>query len=347
MTMKKKKVLFLKAQWLWDMISWIPKLVELKEQWYEVYQSFYDVKYLTFRASKRIKELVKNMPMFTQWWHFVLELYQKSWLINHILKIPFGLLPMICFIIKNFKKFDEIIIPIRTKTWIRMWRLLWKKSHYIFEWGNDTTKYPNTIQWELWHSIDSLYDYKNYVKREEEAISLPEKYIVIFPSLLERSLLTTEWIKIINYIYNQKIDVLILWWEREKWFLDILKKEWMITKISDYLWKTTFKQLVYTLKRSKSNILCNGWLMWLGNLVNKNNINIHTVSAFLMQPDVDDIHSFNIRPYTYPHCIPCEAASLPQSDRIPQCVFYNTVKEWACRKAITSEMIIKHLQKIL
>jgi hypothetical protein len=75
------------------------------------------------------------------------------------------------------------------------------------------------------------------------------------------------------------------------------------------------------------NIAGNGGIMWMGNLVNPRNINIQTVSAYLMQPPVDNKFSFNVRPYTYYACKPCEAASMPQDTRIPKCVFYNTQKE--------------------
>jgi len=96
------------------------------------------------------------------------------------------------------------------------------------------------------------------------------------------------------------------------------------------------------------NISCNGGVMWLANLVNKRNINIHTVSAYLMEPPVDDIYSFNVRPYKYPQCKPCEAAtSTIQEKGIKQCVFYNTSKEGICREKITSDIIISFIEKIL
>jgi len=76
------------------------------------------------------------------------------------------------------------------------------------------------------------------------------------------------------------------------------------------------------------NISCNGGVMRLANLVNKRNINIHTVSAYLMEPPVDDTYSFNLRPYTYPQCIPCEAGMSTRGEKyISSCVFYKTKKE--------------------
>lgn len=87
--------------------------------------------------------------------------------------------------------------------------------------------------------------------------------------------------------------------------------------------------------------------MRIGNLVHKNNINIHTVSAFLMEATVDNIHSYNLRLYEYPQCQPCEASSLPQQLRIPKCVFYNTDREGECRKVTTAYAVIKHIKLIL
>jgi hypothetical protein len=69
--------------------------------------------------------------------------------------------------------------------------------------------------------------------------------------------------------------------------------------------------------------------MRLANLLNKKNINIHTVSAYLMEPQVDNKYSYNIRPYKYQNCQPCEAATsrINNKKTIKKCVFYNTKRE--------------------
>jgi hypothetical protein len=37
---------------------------------------------------------------------------------------------------------------------------------------------------------------------------------------------------------------------------------------------------------------------------------------------------------------------MPQDTRIPKCVFYNTQKEWECRKVITGALIISYFKRI-
>ena len=157
-----------------------------------------------------------------------------------------------------------------------------------------------------------------------------------------------EWEKVINFLEKKDIKVVILWWEREKWFTKGLEKAWIYPKISDVLGKTNLWQLIYILEHSILNISGNGGVMWLANLVNQKNINIHTVSAFLMEPPVDNINSHNIRPYRYPCCKPCEAAisTIDGEKIIPWCLFKNTTREGECRKAITWENIIKLIEKI-
>jgi len=43
-----------------------------------------------------------------------------------------------------------------------------------------------------------------------EKIDIPKDYIVIFPSIWERSPEMSEWIKVIQYIREQYIEVIIL-----------------------------------------------------------------------------------------------------------------------------------------
>jgi len=348
--MKTKKILFLKAQGLGDMIWGIPKLAELKSKWYEVYQTFYDMRHINKglqKMSEKIRNEYKKRPMYS-WRHFILEKFKKNWLIDDIIIIPYGFFALLVFLIKNFRKFDEVIIPVKTRPWVFLWKILGKKSHYIFEDTNDITKRRTISEWELWYKSQTLYDYSSLIQRETEKIDIPKDYIVIFPSIWERSPEMSEWKKVIHHIKEQKIDVVVLWWGREKRFIDELKQYDIYYNIIDLLDKTSFGQLIYILQHARVNISWNGGVMWLANLVNKKNINIHTVSAYLMEPPVNNIHSFNLRPYIYPECKPCEASiSTVWRKDIPQCIFYKTAREWECRKAITAEKIITLLNKIL
>ncbi|MBP7847635.1 hypothetical protein KA013_00210 [Patescibacteria group bacterium] len=47
----------------------------------------------------------------------------------------------------------------------------------------------------------------------------------------------------------------------------------------------------------------------------------------MTEPPVDEVRSFNVRPYTYHACKPCEAAIAPPTGRIPSCVFAGTPEE--------------------
>lgn len=345
---KGEKILYIKAQWLGDIISWIPKLIALKEKWYKVYQTFYDMRYRDKdlrNLSKTDKSRLKKQPMY-RWRRNILEILKKNWLIYDIIDIPYGVFPLLIFIIKNFKKFNKAVIPIKTRISMILWKLLSKEISYTFEDPNDTKKYKNIIQGESEWKKDVLYKYKKKIVFNRKKISLPKKYITIFPSLWERSPQDTERIKVIEYIIKKKLEIVIIWWTREQWFVDSMQKK---IKIINLINKTNFEELIYVLEKANINICCNGWIMRLANLLNKKNINIHTVSAYLMEPQVDNKYSYNIRPYKYQNCQPCEAATsrINNKKTIKKCVFYNTKREWECRLAIKAEHITSLIEKIL
>ena len=346
---KGEKILYIKAQWLGDIISWIPKLIALKEKWYKVYQTFYDMRYRDKdlrNLSKTDKSRLKKQPMY-RWRRNILEILKKNWLIYDIIDIPYGVFPLLIFIIKNFKKFNKAVIPIKTRISMILWKLLSKEISYTFEDPNDTKKYKNIIQGESEWKKDVLYKYKKKIVFNRKKISLPKKYITIFPSLWERSPQDTERIKVIEYIIKKKLEIVIIWWTREQWFVDSMQKKKI--KIINLINKTNFEELIYVLEKANINICCNGWIMRLANLLNKKNINIHTVSAYLMEPQVDNKYSYNIRPYKYQNCQPCEAATsrINNKKTIKKSVFYNTKREWECRLAIKAEHITSLIEKIL
>lgn len=339
-----KKILYIRAQWLWDMISSIPKLYEFKNNWFDVYYLFYDMRWL---HDYQFDKTIKNNKIVYNWWLNILEIFKTNKIIKDILYIPYWYLKLIFFLVKNFKIFDEVYIPIKTTKWLLFGKILWKQITYIFEDTNDVSRFRNVIEWQLANKIWILNEY-NVINWQEEEISFSNNYIVIFPCIQQRSLKIEEWLKIINYIVINNLTVVIVWSQREDWFTNELIKIWYDKKVNNLIWKTNFNQLNYLLKNSKFNILCNWWVMWQWNLINKNNINIHTVSAYIHEPLVDNINSFNIRPYNYAKCKPCESVwNENNKDWFPGCIFANSNKEWECRNIIKWEILINIINKII
>lgn len=349
-TIHEKKILYIKAQWLWDMIGWIPFLATMKEQWHDVYQTFYDMRYINRwveKLSKEQKEKYKKWPMYG-WWISVLEHFKKQNLIKDIVLIPFWHRNLFKFLIRNFRKYDEVVIPIKTKPALFLSYFLGKKRRIIFEWTNEISKYKILADGEVSGKSLPLFAYKDLVNREMKWCTLPStSYITIFPSIFERSMESTIWREVILYCRKKGLEVVIIWWDREKWFLEYLWDEFVQSEVIDLI-GLNLDESAYIMSNAKWTINCNGWPMRIANLVNKYCLNIHTVSAYLMQPPVDNISSFNIRPYHYNKCKPCEASySTIWEKWIKTCVFYSTPNEWACRKAITFIEMKRYIDLIL
>ncbi len=352
-----KRILYIKAQGLGDMISGIPFLVEMKQQWHEVTQLFYDMdalmylydlrKLLSPTYRKALREF-KKTPM-AHGWFWVLELFREQKLLHDIVYIPASFWGMLCVAWKYYRSFDEAVVVINTKPARRIAYLCAKKTRIVFSSTNDTSTYRTWASGELEGKQVNLYDYHDAItwSTEPPPFSIPENYVTIFPSLRERTPEMSVWQSVLHFLHEKWIAIVVIWGVREQWFTDELKRLWLDHLIIDTLGKTNFAQMHGLVKKSKCNILCNGGVMWLANLVNPHNINIHTVSAFLTEPPVDEVRAFNVRPYTYPACKPCEAAIAPPTGRIPSCVFAGTPEEWACRKAIMDVHLIVLLKKLL
>jgi ADP-heptose:LPS heptosyltransferase len=156
------------------------------------------------------------------------------------------------------------------------------------------------------------------------------------------------WQEIILYCKRNWLDIVILWGDRESWFIPYIWEQFVANNTINLIGNTNLGESAYILERAVWTINGNGGIMRIANLVNKYACNIHTVSAYLMQPPVDNISSFNIRPYHYNKCVPCEAATSTIWDtKMTPCVFCNTPEEWACRKAITFVEIKKFIDRIL
>ena len=96
---QRKRILYIKAQGLGDMISGIPFLVEMKKQGHEVTQVFYDMHALMYlyylrnllspTYRKALREF-KKTPM-AQGWLRVLHLFREQKLLHDYLYIPSSL----------------------------------------------------------------------------------------------------------------------------------------------------------------------------------------------------------------------------------------------------------------
>ncbi len=347
--MRPKKILYIKAQWLGDMIWWIPFLVEQQKLWNEVYQTFYDMRYINRGLHKldiHVQKRYKRTPMYWGWYN-ILETLKSQWLLKDIVLIPYSYRNIFCFLMRNFKKYDEAIIPIKTRAAKLLWWILAKKTCIIFDHINDTSKYRILADGEQGGACLPLYQYHHIIQWPLEKVFLSEKYVTLFPSLYERSIAMKEWIGIITWLRESNYRVIIVGWEREQRFIDDLQDYPIYTEVDNYLWRTTLPQMMYLFQYAILTISCNGWPMRIANLLNKNCINIHTVSAFIMQPPVDNIHSFNVRPYHYKECKPCEAATTPLDRNMPQCVFCNTTRVGECRNTLVAQNIVYIIKKYL
>lgn len=332
-----KKILYIRAQWLWDMISSIPKLKELKDEWHYVSMLFFDMRWLQ-KIQFKVKS-TDNAASFN-WWLNILNIFKNNNIIDDIFLVPYWYFKLTFFLLRNFRKFDEVIIPIKTNRFVKIWKIVWKKVTIYFGDSNDNSKYSNVIEGQINWKVKALNEY-NFIKWDYKKVNLPENYMVIFPSAEYRSASKQTWIETIEYLLENNKSIVIIWSERESWLSDELKNKDYYNKIFDLTWKTSFEELNYILKNSKLNILWNGWPMWMWNLLNKNNINLHSISVFLLQPSVDNIQSFNLRPFSYPKCKPCEYCFKIKEWRPENCVYYWTKNEFRCKKEITTEKIIE------
>ncbi|MFA7285060.1 MAG: hypothetical protein WC004_04560, partial [Candidatus Absconditabacterales bacterium] len=147
--MSKKKILYIKAQGLGDMISGIPKLIQLKEQGHEVHQIFYDIRYLTLFVTGERKTLFRKLPMGSSGRLRFLELLQKRKLVDKIFFVPYNFFSLVWFLIKHIRAFDEVIIPIKTRNALWIGHIVGKKITCIFEDVNDTKPGRTSIEGEI------------------------------------------------------------------------------------------------------------------------------------------------------------------------------------------------------
>jgi len=339
--MKQKKILFIAAaSGLGDRIAIIPKLLELKKQWYYISLLCYEPAYFT---------LFYNIDE-------PLKIYKQNNLYDEIVWVPRNKFKLIRCILKNLRKFHEAYTPTNTFFSSLLWKLFAKKYTYALANPNDRNngKYDNIIEATLNQKSAPLFEYKKSLKLEYDNAYKKKfwldtkKIITLFVSIYNRCIKVDELKKIIEFLDKQWYHIVLIWWDREKRvteYVDIKKYN-----IVNLLWKTDFLEVSSILTDAELNISMDGWLMRLGHLMNRNNISIQNISLFIMQAPVDNIHSFNIREYTYPHCTPCNYFWSPEKwekYRIKSCIFYWTDREWECRYSTTSGHIIQLIKKIL
>jgi hypothetical protein len=106
-------------------------------------------------------------------WLKILEIFKENKLIDQIVIIPFNIWGLCIFLFQNFRKFDEVVLPIKTRVGMILGGILGKKVSYIFEHTNDNSKYKNIVDGELGEKSPALFSYTDLVKRPEQEITLP------------------------------------------------------------------------------------------------------------------------------------------------------------------------------
>ncbi len=313
------KILCYRSWWMWDFVTTIPKRYQIKDNWDELFLLTWNNKYHN------------KLCYFSGFDKLPLDI----WLAKEIVEIPYSKLKLLRFCIKNFRKFDKFYMPIKTKWWYLLWKILSKKAEYTF--GNqwDDSKYKNIIEWEIWSS-KLLSNYKeffnSYIKWGNK---INNKYICIYPSDKIRSLKNNDWINLVKYIsseYNYKI--ILVWWKREKRFSELIKnnfKEKYWKDIINKIWESDLKETMDLLNHSVCNVSCDGWIMRCWCILNENNLTIQIRQSTVYRPTEDWKQTINI---TKKKC-------KGLCDR--ECIFKWTDKENICKTIDIQEIYDKFL----
>ncbi|EKD66198.1 MAG: hypothetical protein ACD_49C00060G0040 [uncultured bacterium (gcode 4)] len=309
-----KNILYIKWSWLWDIISSIPKLTQLRLEKNKIYWLY--------------------TGNFNQMYINYLNILKDKWLIDEIIITSFDFNGFLFILMKYFKKFDLVVIWwVSTLKTIFLSFLLWKKREYnlnSINWKDDMIKSELWISWKPFY-LWNIFDFK---KLNNKYRYIWNNFIVLYWSFINRSMNSQEWLNLWHYLTEKWYDIVLIWWDREKWLKDIYDNENI--KYFDLIWNLDFYDLVNILSNSKFNICGNWWIMWIANLVNKKNINFHTVSRFIWEAPVDNIDSFNLRLYHYKNCKPCESWN---------CKFKWTKRELECLNSINAKDIINLIDR--
>jgi len=280
-----KKIIYIKWSWLGDIISSIPKLYFLKKEWYFIDWIFFS----------NFNKIYLNF----------LRILKEKWLIDDIIILENNYFEVSIFLFKNFKKYHKSIVWwIATKKNVFFWKILWKQTEYFIKNRNVNKSIIELENPEVDKTQLLLYNFNIFSFYEKK---IKENYMIFYPSMYKRAIDIGYIEDFLSKIIKLNYKIIILWWEREKWFNKYIRKLWENNFIS-YLWKDlNYDLLANILHYSKLNILHNWWIMWLWNLVNKNNININTNSYKIWHPIADNKTIFNFFPnYKKLWCLPCE-----------------------------------------
>ena len=140
--------------------------------------------------------------MYGGWFH-VLEQLKNDGLVKDIVTIPFGKRNIFKFILKNLRKFDEVVIPIKTWPAQVLGFLLGKKTRCIFKSVNDNSQFKSVSNGEYGDHCPALSQFNTHTYFPTEQIELPERFVAIFPSIFERSMDIKEWVAVIEYLINE------------------------------------------------------------------------------------------------------------------------------------------------
>ena len=286
-----KKMLFLWSTSMWDRIASIPYLLKKRDEWVKIYLLEY-WKWL-------VNYLFKTDDIY--------KLYKENNLYEWLFVIPKNPFKLLIFIIKNFHKFEYCYAPTYTFFNNIRWLLFWKKWEYTFKSLNDNSKYSSFVYWMMNDTKLDFHCYSEkikliYDKNYKDLLWDYKKNVTIFVWPYTWSLKEEERKKIFNYLSSEWYGIVLIWWEREKWILEVL--EWWKSNITNLIGKTNFSQICAIIKNANITISANWWIMWLSYLLNKNNISFSTVSWNMMDPPCDNINSFHLRNRVC--SLPCE-----------------------------------------
>lgn len=329
-----KKILVHIPSCLWDMICFIPFLLNLKKLNYEISLLEYEDKYI---------KMISNR-------NEIYSLYEKNWLIDHYFKIPYSKVKLAKVLIKNYKKYDIFYTAVRTPTTYILWNVFSKKFKYSFKSLNDDEKYNNYIEWMNEHSEDfQLYSNRINIPYNSSYLNrynIKGRFVTIFVWPFLRSMEVEEWNILINHIIQKGYKIILLWWEREKWIVKHIAPNKSIVNL---LCKTTFEEVCSIIKDAAITISANWWIMRLSHFLNKNSISFSTCSWKITHPTVNNKTSYHLSVAKSICPAPCEWHTSEEDFLkfwCKECQFYLTNKECCCKKWIWKN-IIKLINRVL
>lgn len=338
MKSKDRKILFLWAIWMGDRIASIPYFIEKKKEWKKIVLLEYEDKYFHrfYQTNDTLNFLKQN------------NLYDE------LLVIPYNKLKLVLFIFKNLFKYKESFAPTKTFVISIRWKLFSRNFKYAFKNLNDNSKYDNFISGMLDENYVDYYSYSNRLKvlpynsEFHKKFGITNNFVTVYVWPYWWSIEYEEWLKLVNYLRNLWLQIVLLWWDwedREWWIIKYIKDK---SNIINLLWKTSFEDIFSILKNAKFTISANWWIMWLSHFLNERNISFSISSWFIIHPPVNNKTSFHIHANACP--FPCEirkSENYYKKNWFNHCIYSNTEKKWCCKKVVDFDVIKKYIDKLL